>query len=219
MIEASSTKSADIERQALLALRKLRKRLDEIETARREPIAIVGLGCRFPGADGPEAYWNVLASGRDVVTQIPAERWNSEAIFGRDAAMLQHAGVLDDVEHFDADFFGITGREALLLDPQQRLILEVVWEALEHAGIPATGLRGSDTGVFVGMTTTDYLRVITRRMRTAELDAYVAPGNTLNSAAGRVSYLLGAAWSVHRHGHRVFLFPRGDRSGLPQPAR
>ena len=191
MMETSSTKSADIERQALLALRKLRKRLDEIETARREPIAIVGLGCRFPGADGPEAYWNVLANGRDVVTQIPAKRWDSESLFGRDAAMLQHAGVLDDVEHFDADFFGITGREALLLDPQQRLILEVVWEALEHAGIPATSLRGSDTGVFVGMTTTDYLRVITSRMRTAELDAYVAPGNTLNSAAGRVSYLLG----------------------------
>jgi acyl transferase domain-containing protein/NADPH:quinone reductase-like Zn-dependent oxidoreductase/NADP-dependent 3-hydroxy acid dehydrogenase YdfG/acyl carrier protein len=191
MMDTPSTRPADIERQALLALRKLRKRLDDIETARREPFAIVGLGCRFPGADGPEAYWNVLASGCDVVTQIPAERWNSGSVFGRDAAMLQHAGVLDDVEHFDADFFGITGREALLLDPQQRLILEVVWEALEHAGIPATGLRGSDTGVFVGMTTTDYLRVITRRMRTAELDAYVAPGNTLNSAAGRVSYLLG----------------------------
>ena len=153
MTETSSTKSADIERQALLALRKLRKRLDEFETARREPIAIVGLGCRFPGADSPEAYWNVLASGRDVVTQIPAKRWDSESLFGRDASMLQHAGVLDDVEHFDADFFGITGREALLLDPQQRLILEVVWEALEQAGIPATSLRGSDTGVFVGMTT------------------------------------------------------------------
>lgn len=191
MMETSSTKSADIERQALLALRKLRKRLDEFETARREPIAIVGLGCRFPGADSPEAYWNVLASGRDVVTQIPAKRWNSESLFGRDASMLQHAGVLDDVEHFDADFFGITGREALLLDPQQRLILEVVWEALEQAGIPATSLRGSDTGVFVGMTTTDYLRVITRRTQTADLDAYVAPGNTLNGAAGRVSYLLG----------------------------
>lgn len=191
MMETPSTKSADIERQALLALRKLRKRLDDIETARREPIAIVGLGCRFPGADGPDAYWNVLANGRDVVTQIPADRWDCESVFGGDAAMLQHAGVLDDVKHFDADFFGITGREAMLLDPQQRLILEVVWEALEHAGIPATGLRGSDTGVFVGITTTDYLRVITRRMRTAELDAYVAPGNTLNSAAGRVSYFLG----------------------------
>ena len=104
-------------------------------------------------------------------------------------------------------------------DPQQRLILEVVWEALEHAGIPATSLRGSDTGVFVGMTTTDYLRVITRRMQTAELDAYVAPGNTLNAAAGRVSYLLGLHGPCIAMDTACSSLPRSDRSRLPQPAR
>ena len=184
----------DLERQALLALRKMRERLEAHEAAAREPIAIVGMACRLPGANNPQAFWELLQHGRDAVATIPPERWAQAPLMrpaDGSAAVVHHAGVLAQVDQFDADFFGIPGREAALLDPQQRLVLEVVWEALEDAGIPPTRLRGSDTGVFMGTTSSDYLRVITQTLPLAALDAYVATGNTLNATAGRVSYLLG----------------------------
>ena len=184
----------ELERQALTALRKMRERLQAMEAAQREPIAIVGMACRLPGADDTKAFWELLLRGGDAVTTIPPQRWDRARLeHPQDgtAPVVHHAGVLDQVDSFDAEFFGIPGREAALLDPQQRLFLEVVWEALEDAGIPPLRLRGSDTGVFVGTTASDYLRVITKILPLTALDAYVASGNTLNATAGRVSYLLG----------------------------
>lgn len=193
--DASPRPSSDIERQALQALRRMRERLEAAEAARHEPLAIVGLGCRLPGADGPEAFWELLARGGDAVVDIPDSRWDVARYSRPDPhgehRVLHRAGLLDDVQRFDADFFGISGREAQCMDPQHRLLLEVVWEALELAGIPSDSLRGSRTGVFIGLTTTDYLRLLTDRLPPAQIDAYVASGNTLNAAAGRISYLLG----------------------------
>ena len=177
-----------LERQALDALRRMRGRLEELESARSEPIAVVGLGCRVPGAAGPEAFWDLLCRGGDAVRSVPRERWDVTTL-GQDVP--SYAGLLDDVECFDADFFGIPGREARLLDPQQRMFLEVTWEALEHAGIPPGTLRGSRTGVFTGATMSDYLRLLMGRLSSEELDAYLVSGNALNAIPGRVSFTLG----------------------------
>ena len=187
--------ATELERQALGALRKMRERLDALESARSEPLAIIGLGCRLPGARDPQAFWDLLRRGGDAVRAIPSDRWDVALYAGRgpgaDHPVVHQAGLLDRVEGFDADFFGIAGREAQLMDPQQRLFLEVAWEALESAGIPPTSLRGTRTGVFVGTTTTDYLHLLERRLSSADLDAYLVSGNTLNATAGRVSYTLG----------------------------
>ncbi len=159
-----------------------------------EPIAIVGLACRFPGgADNPEAYWRLLREGVDAVTEVPAERWGKEAYSRLDpetAARMptQYGGFLAGIDKFDPHFFGIAPREARTMDPQQRLVLEVCWEALESAGQAPDGLRGSPTGVFIGITASDYIG----QFKSGEsLDVYAATGNTHNAAAGRVSYTLG----------------------------
>ena len=171
--------------QALEAVERMQEKLAESERAQTEPIAIIGAGCRFPGGvDSPDRFWELLSEGRNAVTRMPAERWAGvpdEAPFG---------GFLDHIDLFDADFFGISPREAESMDPQQRLVLEVAWEALEHAGVTATGLRGSQTGIFIGATTTDYGK-LAMSGDPATLDAYTATGNALNVIAGRISYLLG----------------------------
>src|SRR5690606_12200835 len=182
-------------RQALGALRRMRERLDAIEAARQEPLAIVGVACRLPGAPDIAAYWDLLCRGGDAIVDIPPDRWDEAALasFGAsgDARVPHKAGLLDRIDGFDAEFFGIAGREAQLMDPQQRIFLEVAWEALESAGIPPSSLKGSRTGVFVGTTTTDYLHLLNQRLAGSELDAYMVSGNTLNATAGRVSYTLG----------------------------
>jgi acyl transferase domain-containing protein/acyl carrier protein len=189
-----------LERQALAALRKMRERLEALESARSEPLAIVGIGCRLPGAPDPKAFWDLLRRGGDAVRAISPDRWDVARYTwptantdhrGADRQVVYQAGLLDRVDGFDAEFFGIAGREAQLMDPQQRLFLEVAWEALEFAGIPPTSLRGTRTGVFVGATTTDYLHLLQQRLSIDELDAYLVSGNSLNAIAGRVSYTLG----------------------------
>ncbi len=144
-----------------------------------ESIALIGIGCRFPGADGPEAFWTLLSQGIDAVGAAPA---------GRREAIGKRGGYLDQVDLFDAAFFGIAPREAECTDPQQRLLLEVAWEALEDAGLAADALRGTDTGIFVGISTNDY----GRRARAGESgpQAYAATGNALSLAANRLSYVL-----------------------------
>ncbi|MEZ0364417.1 beta-ketoacyl synthase N-terminal-like domain-containing protein [Mycobacterium sp. pUA109] len=146
-----------------------------------EPIAIIGLGCRFPGADGPAAFWRLLADGTDAVTATPPHRWALDA--GR--ATPRWGGFLDQVDQFDPQFFGISPQEAACMDPQQRLLLEVAWEALEDAGQVPDRLAGSRTGVFIGIATNDYGAL--RRGGPALLDGYT--GNTLSVAANRISYL------------------------------
>lgn len=177
-----------VERQALAAIRQLRDKLESVERARREPIAIVGLGCRMPGAPSPAVFWDLLAGGRDAIRPLPAERWGGSSA---EEPPAFEGGVLDRIDGFDAEFFGISPREARFTDPQQRLFLEVAWEALEDAGISPTSLKGSATGVFVGTTTTDYLDLVFRHTPLDALDAYVVSGNTLNAVAGRVAFTLG----------------------------
>ena len=183
-------------RDALLALRRLKHKLDALEQARREPIAIVGMSCRVPGAHGLSAYWNLLAQGIDAIREVPAERWSAERFYHPDSAEpgktnSKWGGYVDGVADFDAQFFGISGREAVRMDPQQRWMLENAWEALEDAAIEPRTLRGTNAGVFVGVTSTEYAHLQAQRLPVAEIDAYVAQGNALNAAAGRISYFLG----------------------------
>ncbi|HTN88888.1 MAG TPA: SDR family NAD(P)-dependent oxidoreductase [Sorangium sp.] len=155
-----------------------------------EPIAVVGLSCRFPGGgDHPDALWDALKRGVDAIQPIPATRWPADAIPG-DLPGTRWAGLLDAVDGFDARFFGISPREATSLDPQQRLLLEVAWEALEDAGHPPERLMGSRTGVFVGMAAQDYQHRVAA-LDVQELDVYCATGTWASTAAGRLSYVFG----------------------------
>jgi len=181
-------------RLALLAYQ-LQSRLDSAEAERDEPIAIVGLGCRFPGAPNPDEYWRLLDEGRDAVTEVPADRWDNNALFDADAdapgrVASRWGAFLDRVDTFDAPFFGISRREAISMDPQQRLVLEVAWEALENAGQSPRDLSGTRTGVFIGMSTNDYYGVLRSRGLEA-IDAYMATGSAHSVAAGRIAYVLG----------------------------
>ncbi|MDP1569399.1 MAG: beta-ketoacyl synthase N-terminal-like domain-containing protein [Vicinamibacterales bacterium] len=164
-------------------------------TRTRGPIAIVGIGCRFPGGEaGPEAFWEALAAGHDAVTAVPPDRPSPQAMDPSrdpDARRRQaHGAFLRDIKGFDAAFFGISPREAEALDPQQRLLLEVAWEALEHAAIDPSSLAGSATGVYVGISHADYASRLTPAGRLA-VGGYLGTGNAHSTAAGRLSYVLG----------------------------
>jgi hypothetical protein len=130
---------------------------------RTEPLAIIGIGCRFPGSDSPEEFWDLLREGTDAIIDVPADRWDVRRFQDSDPAMpgrtlIAQAGFLRHrIDEFDALFFGISPREAACLDPQQRFLLEVTWEALEDAGVPAETLAGSDAGVYIGGFTLDSL--------------------------------------------------------------
>ncbi len=187
--------SAD--KQALLTLRRLRARVEELERAQTEPIAVVGLGCRFPGgASSPEAYWDLLHRGVDGISEVPADRWDIDRYYDRNPdrpgkMSTRWGGWVNGPDRFDPQFFGISPREAASLDPQQRLLLEVTWESLEHAGIAAQSLAGTEAGVFIGISTSDYGQFQLRHCDQSETDAYFGTGNAINAAAGRLSYVLG----------------------------
>ncbi|XYH94558.1 type I polyketide synthase [Sorangium sp. So ce1128] len=178
--------------KAAAAIKELEAKLRAQERQRTEPIAIIGMGCRFPGgADDPASYFRLLEAGVDAVSEAPPER------FALDAALvppgdevLPWGAFLKEVDRFDAQFFGISPREAVKMDPQQRLLLEVAWEALEHAGVAADRLAGSRTGVFVGITTNDY-QLLSATAALEEQDAYAATGNGHCFPPGRLSYVLG----------------------------
>ncbi|TAJ15956.1 MAG: SDR family NAD(P)-dependent oxidoreductase, partial [Planctomycetota bacterium] len=161
-----------------------------------DPIAIVGIACRFPGgATDPESYWRLLMSGRDAITEIPASRWDLDAWYDADRAApgkmyVRHGGFLDGIDRFDAAFFNITPREAQELDPQQRLLLETAWEALERAGIAPDSLRGVPVAYYLGTRGSDYFIRCSPYLREV-IGTYNASGNALSTAAGRVSYVLG----------------------------
>ncbi|MCD9878945.1 type I polyketide synthase [Streptomyces guryensis] len=172
-------------------------------TSPLEPVAVVGMGCRFAGGvDSPESFWRLLTSGQDAISEVPPERWAAYADASpRNAAALRrvtrHGGFLDAIEGFDAEFFGITPREAELMDPQQRVVLEVSWEALEHAGIPPHTLAGSDTGVFIGVGSDDYGRRMLEDL--PGIEAWTGIGAAFCAVANRVSYTLdlrGASMAV-----------------------
>ncbi|MGI5375531.1 type I polyketide synthase [Streptomyces sp. CA-251387] len=159
-----------------------------------EPVAVIGIGCRFPGgADSPQALWDLLMDAVDTSGPVPEERWAPQRAQSREnAAVLTrvtpNGSFLDDISGFDASFFGISATEARQLDPQQRIALEVAWEALEHAGIPATTLAGTDTGVFIGVGTDDYGRRLLEDLPGVE--AWTGIGSSLCGVPNRISYTL-----------------------------
>ena len=180
-------------KRALLKLDELQAKLDRLH----EPIAIVGLSCRFPaGANDPEALWQILRDGIDAIREIPPDRWDVDAYYDSNPGIpgkmyTRCGGFLDSVDRFDPHFFGISPREVLKMDPQQRLLLEVAWEALERAGQAPSGLAGSRTGVFVGISGTDYAQLQTASGDPEIIDTYFGAGAAHSIASGRISYLLG----------------------------
>ncbi len=153
----------------------------------KEPIAIIGIGCRFPGgADSPQKLWQLLEDGVDAIVPVPSVRWAAERYEG---VVPNYGGFVEQVDQFDAAFFRVAPKEAESLDPQQRLLLEVSWEALEHAGIDPERLRGSDTGVFVGIFTNDYQLLQAKQREDPHL--YHSTGVSAATASGRISYFFG----------------------------
>jgi myxalamid-type polyketide synthase MxaB len=183
--------------RTLLALKQAKTRIEVLEKERSEAIAIIGVGCRYSGgADSPSSFWKLLAEGRDGITEVPPERWDIDTYYdptpgAAGKICTRRGGFVDNVDGFDAWFFGISPREAAGMDPQQRLFLEVAWEALESAGHPAEKVYGSQTGVFAGICSYDYAGLKFAAQNRQAIDAYFATGNAICAVAGRCSYVLG----------------------------
>ena len=174
--------------------------LDATEAARTEPIAVIGMGCRFPGADNPDAYWRLLRNGVDAIGKVPLERWDMDDWFHPDPAVpgkayAREAGFLSEVDRFDPRFFGISPREAMDLDPQQRLLLEVVWESLENACQAPEELVGAPVGIFIGSAGSEYLPAMIYG-HPESITSYAFTGGSMSLMAGRLSYVLGTQGPV-----------------------
>ncbi|MGC4808870.1 beta-ketoacyl synthase N-terminal-like domain-containing protein, partial [Micromonospora sp. DT233] len=170
-------------KKVTLELHETKQRLRDVEAAEDEPVAVVGLGCRFPGGvTSPEELWRLLADGVDALGAFPVDR-------GWDDVTAGVGGFVDGVAGFDAGLFGISPREAVVMDPQQRLLLEVVWEALERAGVGPLSLRGVPVGVFAGTNGQDYPALLA--LSGESTDGYASTGSSGSVLSGRVSYALG----------------------------
>ncbi|PSB10269.1 polyketide synthase [Pleurocapsa sp. CCALA 161] len=178
-------------KKALLALKKMQSKLETLENAKHEPIAVVGMDCRFPGANNPEEFWQLLQEGKDAITSVPDDRWNEQDCdLGTNTLEkigTSYGGFVAHLKEFDPSFFRIAPKEAVSIDPQQRLLLEVSWSALENAAISADRVQGSQTGVFIGIAAVDYWHQLLSR-NNAEIDAYLTTGNTHSLASGRISH-------------------------------
>jgi acyl transferase domain-containing protein len=191
------TETGALVKQALLAVEQMRARLAAAERRGREPIAIVGAACRFPGdANDPDAFWQLLRNGVDTVGRIPDERWDVAAYYDPNPdtpgkSYAAHGAFIKEIDLFDAAFFNIAPVEAMTMDPQQRLLLELSWQALENAAIAPDSLRGSRTGVFVGICSSDYSLYTLASRRPQQIDAFAGTGIAASVAAGRLSYFHG----------------------------
>ncbi|WP_461029215.1 type I polyketide synthase, partial [Streptomyces sparsus] len=186
-MSTSEERVVDALRASLLENERLRRRNEELTRTTEEPVAIVGMACRYPGdVTSPEDLWNLVADGVDAMTPFPADRgWDTSEL-----PDVGRGGFVSTSAEFDAEFFGVSPREALAMDPQQRLVLETSWEALEHAGIPPTTVRGSRTGVFIGCSNQNY-GAVTGADLPAGTEGHLLTGNAASVVSGRVSYVLG----------------------------
>jgi polyketide synthase 7 len=185
-------------KRVTIELQDARTRLGELEAATQDPIAIVGIGCRYPGGvQSAEQFWDLLADGRDAISEFPDDRgWDLESLFGLSpdspgSDWIGESGFLHDATDFDARFFGIGQREALMMDPQQRVLLEISWEAIEAAGIDPLSLRDSETAVFAGVATQDHVMRMAGLPLSEDMGAYLSMGATASVLSGRIAYLFG----------------------------
>jgi amino acid adenylation domain-containing protein len=185
--------------QALVSLldHSLKVETELLDKSAIQPLAVIGMGCRFSGgADTPEKFWKIFKDGVDTISEVPSDRWDMDAYYSPDKQKpgkmyTRYGGFIDRVDLFDAGFFRISPLEAEDMDPQQRISLEVTWEALENAGIAPSSLKGSNTGVFMGICFNDYGQLITQSGDVNAVDNYYSTGNHYSVVAGRISYVLG----------------------------
>ncbi len=183
--------------RSLLVIERLKSKIQDLENAKTEPIAIVGMACRFPGsANDPQKFWELLSNGVDGISEVPPDRWDINDYYhpqpGTPGKMYTYeAGCIQNTEYFDPQFFNISPAEAMTIDPQHRLLLEVSWEALENSGNIPERVEGSLTGVFVGISATEYGSIAREAKLDTKMGAYAVTGLPLYGSAGRLSYTFG----------------------------
>src|SRR5258706_3986177 len=193
---ANDEKLLEYLKRVTAELHQTRLRLQEVETEEQDPIAIVSMGCRYPGGvNDADDLWRLVAQGRDAISEFPTGRgWDVESLYDDDpdsagTSYVREGGFVDDIADFDAALFGISPREALSMDPQQRLMLELAWETCERAGINPESLRGQPVGVFAGSGVQDYEYLLAAAPEVAE--SYLTTATAASVISGRVSYALG----------------------------
>lgn len=183
--------------KALLAVKAMKQKLEDVQKRKTEPLAVIGMSCRLPGGiNSPEEFWQLLVEKKDAITDIPKDRWNLQDYFDEDPAepgklYVKQGGFVEGPYQFDPELFGLSKRESISMDPQQRLLLELSWEALERAGIaPRKAESRHNTGLFIGMATNDYARFHMHSADTCDIDVYSFTGCAPSIASGRISQLL-----------------------------